>query len=211
MKRLDLVVGPNGAGKTTFVTAYLAPRLPGLVFVNADEIAKRQWPGEDPVPHAYEAAQIAGQAREQLIGQGASFIAETVFSHPSKLELIRTAQAAGYTVNLWVLLVPENLAVARVDVRVESGGHAVPEDKIRDRYARLWSLVVEAIALADTAVVVDNSRIADPHSVVHLNRGLVTGAVTWPTWTPSPLRQHWPATADLEAGAKEFGDAAEGA
>ncbi len=40
------------------------------------------------------------------------FIAETVFSHPSKLDLIDHAYAAGFTVFLHVMLVPEDLAVA---------------------------------------------------------------------------------------------------
>lgn len=55
MKRLDLVAGPNGAGKSTFVALTLAPLLPGIVFVNADEIAKQRWP-DDPTSHAYQAA-----------------------------------------------------------------------------------------------------------------------------------------------------------
>src|SRR5215217_3088550 len=110
MNRLDLVVGPNGAGKSTFVELTLAPLLPGSVFVIADEIAKQRWPQDAP-SHAYEAAQIAEQTRARLIELGRSFIAETVFSHPSKLELIDTAHAAGYTVVLHVLLMPEELAV----------------------------------------------------------------------------------------------------
>ncbi|EFD16063.1 conserved hypothetical protein [Mycobacterium tuberculosis CPHL_A] len=93
MKRLDLVAGPNGAGKSTFVALTLAPLLPGIVFVNADEIAKQRWP-DDPTSHAYQAAQVAADTRARLIDLGRPFIAETVFSHPSKLELIRTARTA---------------------------------------------------------------------------------------------------------------------
>ena len=136
MNRLDLVAGRNGAGKSTFVELTLAPLLPGSVFVNADEIAKQRWP-EDPAAHAYEAALIAAETRAKLIELGRAFIAETVFSHPSKLELIDTAHAAGYTVVLHVLLIPEELAVARVAYRVQAGGHPVAENKIRERYHRL--------------------------------------------------------------------------
>ena len=96
MNRLDLVVGPNGAGKSTFVELTLAPLLPGSVFVNADEIAKRDGP-MTRASHAYDAARMAADARARLIELGRSFIAETVFSHPSKLELIDAAHAAGYT------------------------------------------------------------------------------------------------------------------
>lgn len=129
MKRLDLVVGPNGAGKSTFVELTLAPLLTGSAFVNADEIAKRRWP-HAPAEHSYEAARIASDTRLKLIELGESFIAETVFSHPSKLQLIDTAQAAGYTVVMHVVMIPEDLAVLRVQHRVRAGGHHVPEEKI---------------------------------------------------------------------------------
>jgi predicted ABC-type ATPase len=152
MKRADLVVGPNGAGKSTFVALTLAPLLPGSVFVNADEIAKQRWP-DDPAAHAYDAALVAAETRDRLIELGRWFIAETVFSHPSKLELVRTAQDAGYTVVLHVVLVPEDLAVERVKRRVLHGGHDVPEDKIRERHRRLWALVTSAIELADATTV----------------------------------------------------------
>jgi predicted ABC-type ATPase len=85
VKRLDLVVGSNGAGKTTFINEYLRPSLPnGVPYVNADEIAKQRW-SENPSAHAYDAAQIAANTRVQLISRGLPLIAETVFSHPSKL------------------------------------------------------------------------------------------------------------------------------
>jgi predicted ABC-type ATPase len=157
MNRLDLVVGPNGAGKSTFVEFTLAPLLPKSAFVNADEIAIQRWPA-DPAAHAYEAAQIAADTRARLIELRRSFIAETVFSHPSKLELIDSAHAASYTVILHVLLIPEELAVQRVKHRVMAGGHDVPEDKIRQRYQRLWPLVVAAITRPAWAPHVLTSR-----------------------------------------------------
>ncbi len=42
---------------------------------------------------------LAAGTRTKLIELGESFIAETVFSHPSKLELLDAADAAGYTVS----------------------------------------------------------------------------------------------------------------
>lgn len=191
MRRLDLVVGSNGAGKSTFVEFTLAPLLPGSVLVNADEIAKRRWPG-DPSTHAYEAARIAAETRLRLIQRGESFIAETVFSHPSKLGLIDTAQAAGYTVVVHVLLIPEELAVLRVRYRVAAGGHDVPEDKIRQRYQRLGDLVADAAGRADSATFYDNSGHAGPRIVARVVRGFVVGSTSWPQWTPSALTARWP-------------------
>ncbi len=192
MKRLDLVVGPNGAGKSTFVELTLAPLLPGSVVVNADEIAKQRWP-DDPASHAYEAAQVAADTRARLLELGKSFIAETVFSHPSKLELIDAARAAGYTVVLHVLLIPEELAVERVRHRVRAGGHAVPQNKIRERYQRLWPLVAAGITRCHSATLYDNSRLKGPRIVAQMNDGFIIGSPTWPAWTPTVLHSGWPA------------------
>jgi predicted ABC-type ATPase len=190
LKQLHLVVGPNGSGKTTFVTEFLALELPGHAFVNADEIAKARWPdGSDA--HAYEAARIAAETRAHLIASGRSFIAETVFSHPSKLDLIRSAQEAGYLVVLHVMIVPEELAVRRVAYRVQAGGHDVPEQKIRQRYHRLWQLVARAISTADRAVVYDNSRLSGPVKVGEFFGGLPIGAATWPEWAAEPVVSIW--------------------
>jgi predicted ABC-type ATPase len=190
VNRLDLVVGPNGAGKSTFVELTLAPLMPASVFVNADELARQRWP-DAPVAHAYDAARLAADIRSKLIGLGMSFIAETVFSHPSKLHLIAAAHAAHYVVVLHVLLVPEELAVQRVKYRVIAGGHDVPETKVRERYRRLWAIVADAIALSDTATVYDNSRSAGPRIVAQLSGGDVVGTRSWPTWTPEELRARW--------------------
>lgn len=194
MKRADLVVGPNGAGKSTFVALTLAPLLPRSVFVNADEIAKQRCP-DDPLSHAYEAARVAAETRATLIELGRPFIAETVFSHPSKLDLVRSALAADYTVVLHVVLIPEELAVERVKRRVLAGGHDVPEAKIRQRYLRLWPLVAAAAARSDIATIYDNSRRVGPRIVARISGGLMVGTPSWPDWTLESLRARWPGRA----------------
>lgn len=191
MDRLDLVVGPNGAGKSTFIALTLAPLLPRSFVVNADEIARQRWP-DDPASHAYDAARVAADTRAKLIELGRSFIAETVFSHPSKLDLIDTARRAGFIVVLHALLIPEDLAVERVRHRVRAGGHDVPEAKIRQRHRRLWAPVAEAITRCDSATVYDNSRLRGPRIVAQSSGGVSVGAPDWPGWSPEALRSRWP-------------------
>lgn len=116
-----------------------------------------------------------------------------MFSHPSKLELVDAAQAAGYTVIVHGLLIPEPLAVLRVRHRVAAGGHHVPESKIRERYGRLWRLVAAAALDADAATFYDNSAITGPRIVAQIVGGFVVGAPTWPAWAPPDLVRRWPA------------------
>ncbi len=191
MSRLDLVVGPNGAGKSTFVRLVIAPAWPGASFVNADEIAAQRWP-DDQERHAYEAAAIATTTRSRLIELRRPLIAETVFSHPSKLDLMDEATRAGYYVALHVLMVPEGLAVTRVDYRKASGGHGVPVDKIRERYGRLWAIVADAVPKAASANFWDNSKRNGPRQVAAFIAGEVVGRPEWPDWAPSDLTERWP-------------------
>lgn len=190
MSRLDLVVGPNGAGKSTFVELVLVDARPGTPFVNADVIAAERWP-EDPMPYAHEAAQAADSARDALIALGESFIAETVASHESKIDLVRRARDAGYYVHLIVVAVPEEYSVQRVRMRVAAGGHDVPEEKIRSRWHRLWDNVVAMIELADSAEVFDNSG-RGPVTIATFVAGDVIGAPRWPDWIPEALATRSP-------------------
>jgi len=120
-----------------------------------------------------------------LPAKGRSFVAETVFSHPSKLDLIRRARERGYLVTLHVILVPEELSVVRVKLRAAQGGHSVPENKIRSRYRRLWPLIQDALRLTDDAQVYDNSRAARPYrEVARYRDGAPDGKPAWPRWSP---------------------------
>lgn len=188
MSRLDLVAGPNGAGKSSFVARNLVPVLPpGTPFVNADEIARARF-GDQAMERSMEAAQIAAATRDALLRAGRPFIAETVFSHPSKLELVDQAIAAGFYVNVHVIAIPAALAVQRVAYRVAAGGHDVPPDKIVQRWERLWPLVAEALQRADRAAVWDNSRHAATVKVADFVGGLLTSPPDWPDWMPAVLR-----------------------
>lgn len=183
---LHLLVGPNGAGKSSLFDLVIGPTT-HLPFVNADLIAADLHP-DDPEAGSYEAAQVAAAQRHTLLASRRSFATETVFSHPSKLDLVRDAVEGGYLTTLHVLLVPEALAVARVANRVDNGGHRVPAAKVRARYRRLWPLVDQAIDLATASVVYDNTRASDPFRVVAtFDHGRPAGPTNWPSWTPAPL------------------------
>lgn len=190
MPLLHLLAGPNGAGKSSYVRDILVP-VTQLPVINADEIAAERWPNAR-AEHAYDAARIAEAQRRDRIAEGTSFISETVFSHPSKVQLVADAVEAGYLVHLHVIMVPVELTVQRVLERVRRGGHVVPEQKIRDRYDRLWEHVSTAIRLADVAEVLDNSSARMPfRACARFAHGALIGSASWPVWTPAALNDGW--------------------
>ncbi len=99
------------------------------------------------------------------------FAMETVFSHwkqrpdgsvGSKLDLIKDLQSAGYFVLLFFVGLPSaEFSIMRVQSRVSKGGHAVPESKLRNRFPNTQRAIREAVIMADSAVLVDNSGAPD--------------------------------------------------
>ena len=162
---LIVLAGPNGAGKSTLYRTRVAPAFAGP-FVNADVIQREEL--NDVAPEAaYEAARIAERRREEIMARGGDLVTETVFSHPSKLDLVRDAKGRGYAV--WVLHVgvgSADLSVARVAHRVGTGGHDVPEEKVRVRYDRGTPLIREAVRIADVGLVYDNSVAGWPPKLI---------------------------------------------
>ena len=182
---LHLIAGPNGAGKSTFFEHILSPA--GMEFINADQIAAQRWPGAEEV-RSYDAARLAERRRTELLAEHKSFVTETVFSHESKIELLRRASQAGYVVVLYVIIVPEELTVARVRKRVEHGGHTVPEAKVRSRYRRLWGHIADSVGIADEAYVYDNSSTKRAYRLLaHYQHGRKLYSGHWPAWAPEEL------------------------
>ena len=140
--------GPNGSGKST-----IANGLPMFgTYINADDL-KKEYGLSD-----LEAAQQAEHLRNSLLSKRIDFSFETVLSTERNLLLLRKAKEHGYEVQcIYVLTGDENINVARVKARFASGGHDVPEDKIRTRYRRCLSFIPELVDLCDKFLLFDNS------------------------------------------------------
>src|SRR5690606_8598962 len=122
--------------------------------------------------YSYAAALIAEKERFRFLEEGASFCFETVFSHPSKVDFLGAAKAAGFRIRM-VYFHLELVALnnARVSTRVKSGGHGVPEKKIETRIPRTLQNVKASIGLVDELCLVDNSSAEKPFLRVAELRG----------------------------------------
>jgi len=101
---------------------------------------------------------IADFLRKKFLQEKKKFSFETVFSHPSKLDIMREAANNGYKVYLYfVSTETPAINVYRVALRKSRGGHDVPKDKIESRYYRSLDLLYEASQIAYQAFFWDNS------------------------------------------------------
>ena len=181
-----LLAGPNGAGKTSFYNFWVRRRVTDAEFINADllcfaALGRHAVSRED----AQVGQRLAEARRDELMSQRRSLVAETTFSHPSKLELVRKAKDLGYEVVVYHLnLASADEAVARVTAREAHGGHPVPEANIRARYERNQALIREAARIADRAFVFDNSAFGrSPRLLIAFVRGRPTDvAPDLPAW-----------------------------
>lgn len=184
-----LLAGPNGAGKSTLFQASVASGLipADVPFVNADvhEAAALQHIA-DPKARSQAARLWADAERDRCLAKGLSFASETVFSHPSKLDLMAGARQAGFLVVLLVVCVedPQQL-LRRVAQRVEEGGHTVPADRILGRYPRTVRHLNAAVRLADLALLYDTS--APPEQAVQPPRMVARFKAGVLIWTLEPL------------------------
>ena len=134
-KKIIIIAGPNGAGKTTFALEYLPHEANCPVFVNADLIAARLPPFQPGVV-AIRAGRLMLKEISEHARAGRNFAFETTLAGKGYVRMIRHWRTDGYSIKLMFLsLTTPEEAIDRVKLRVTQGGHDVPEEVIRRRFA----------------------------------------------------------------------------
>jgi len=187
---LIFLAGSNGAGKTTFFEEYLADL--GLPYVNADWLAhailaSRPAGGgvESLDRRAFEEAE---RLRASFLEARLSFCTETVFSDPAgaKLAFLDRARAEGFSVRLiFIGLASVALSIARVQHRVDRGGHDIPDATLRARFPRTLHNLRLGVPRVDGAFLFDNSDYDRPYRLVlrYVEGGVVERHPPLPAWT----------------------------
>lgn len=188
--RVVIFAGPNGAGKSTYADAILAA-LGIKTFVNADYIA-RGLSGRNTDAVAFEAGRIMLNRLHQLGEAKADFAFESTLSSRTFAAFITKLKQQGYAIVIYYFsLANAQLAIRRVKLRVSLGGHDVPADVVRRRFARsLNNFFNLYMPLADEWTLFDNSALPHARTVAaKLNDKLtVTETATWhKLQKPSPI------------------------
>lgn len=152
-----LIAGCNGAGKTTFAKEFL-PRIGVIRFLNADEIARGLSP-LDPSVVAFKAGRLLLSELRGLIDRHETFALESTLSGRTYINILEEAKQRGYAIELHFVWIPDpREAIRRVRQRVIEGGHHVPAEDIRRRFARsIQHLLDDYASLADRWALWDNS------------------------------------------------------
>lgn len=126
-----IIAGPNGAGQTTFAKN-LFPTVKGLfVYLNADEIARKQ--GLTAIGAGREMLRLVDHNLEQRN----DIMLETTLAGQNYLLRIPEWRQRGYTIVLYYLRLPNvEASLRRVRRRVAAGGHDIPEAVITKRFQR---------------------------------------------------------------------------
>ena len=174
-----LIAGPNGASKSTFSEKRLKPL--GLPCIDPDAVAKellgRYVENREEAMQATVEASL--RARRHFL-EGKSIALESVFSDRKgyKLGLLEEARREGFkTVLVFIGVDSPDICIARVQDRVNHGGHDVPDDVIRDRFPRCFANLRMALSRVDIAMFVDNSGCYGPETPVDASRHYVFGIV----------------------------------
>ena len=157
-KECYIIAGPNGAGKTTFAMDLLPGEAQCRKFINADLIAKGLSPFA-PESAAIQAGKLMLREIEKCAESNISFAFETTLSGLGYRRKIEAWQKSGYQIILYYFSLPSvEMAIERVKVRVEQGGHNIPEQVLRRRFERskqnfeqVYKPIVDLWVLFDTS------------------------------------------------------------
>ena len=95
-----------------------------------------------------------------LGNRGIDFGFETTLAGKTYLKLLNELKQKGYSIHLFFLWIKSvKLALERIELRVQQGGHSIPEATVRRRFRRgILNFFHEYQPIVDSWVIFDNSE-----------------------------------------------------
>ena len=173
-----VLAGPNGAGKSSVLGAVLVAA--DLDFYNPDAAAhklRRRHPEVTQSNANSVAWRKMRQDLEAAIRDTKSYAFETTLGGRTIAGLLHSAIGSGLEVHIWYIgLDSPERCIARVKQRVASGGHDIPEQRIRERYDGSRATLARLVSKVALLKVFDNSQEGDPPQprlLLHVERGRI--------------------------------------
>lgn len=155
-KEYFIFAGVNGAGKSTLYKLY--SDIPQKR-INSDEILRENGGDWRSSIDQANAMKEAVKRINDYFNRGISFNQETTLAGNSIINNIKKAKEKGYIVKVcYVGLKNADLAIQRVQQRVEKGGHGIAEEDIRRRYGQSLKNLQKIIPICDKVEIYDNTE-----------------------------------------------------
>ena len=155
---LTMFAGINGSGKSTLYALQQEKYHADMgVRICPDEILVENEGDWSDFKDVFESGRIAHERIEQCIAERQSFNWEFTLISNYVLKVIQKAKEEGYQIRLnFILMDDVNVSLQRIENRVKNGGHGIPEDVVRSRFARQLINMDTALPLIDMGVFFDN-------------------------------------------------------
>jgi predicted ABC-type ATPase len=160
---ITVLAGVNGAGKSSVAGTYI--RAAGGDYYNPDEFTRsllRQNPGLDPAVANSLAWTRGMELLEHAVTAGDDFVFETTLGANTIPRLLTRAATDGMAVKIFFVgLASVEHHLRRVAARVATGGHNIPEAKIRERWENSRLNLIRLLPHLTELMVWDNSTEAE--------------------------------------------------
>lgn len=143
MKTYTIIGGVNGVGKSTLAGVLKSVSADFGTPVDADICGGRE----------------AVRLIHECISRGADFTQETTLSGAKTARTIAEARENGNSIRLYyVALNTAEESLSRIRNRVSRGGHDIPEEVVRRRFAKRFDDLLRILPRVDEAVLFDNEN-----------------------------------------------------
>lgn len=153
MKHFTILSGVNGVGKSTLAGVLASVTDNFGTLVDADRLTVQC--GGNKLEGGRQAVRLI----DGCIRRGDNFTQETTLSGGKTARTIAEARENGYFVRLYYVAVSSaEESISRIANRVRKGGHDIPEETVRRRFAKRFDDLLRVLPLVDEAVFFDNEN-----------------------------------------------------
>lgn len=153
MKIYTIIGGVNGVGKSSLSGVLSAENGDLGVIIDTDRITAEI--GGDKIAGAKAAVERISECLES----GKNFTQETTLSGAKTLKTVRRARELGYRVRLYYVgISAAEESIKRIANRVEKGGHDIPTEDVRRRYAKRFADLAKILPCCDEVRFYDNEN-----------------------------------------------------
>lgn len=176
MKIYTIIGGVNGVGKSSLSGVLSAESSELGVIIDTDKITAEN--GGDRI----KGGKIAIELINNCLEKGINFTQETTLSGVRTLKTIQKARELNYFIRLYYVgISSSDESISRIANRVLKGGHNIPPEDVKRRYAKRFDDLIKILPYCNEAVFFDNEN-GFIEKAEYRNGTLITKGEKIPEW-----------------------------